>query len=174
MLMEVDAGGIRFVLDDDGLELLDAAGVSVCRLNLEETQRIRDLLNGDFVDLPNRRSVFRVPVFEYSGLTCQTLIQGQEYTVRIRNISLTGISLEIPDSQRALIAEDTEVGITLSFEGEKVVLKGIVRRMMRHAVGVLFPDCIQNENLSPPPRLVRIVMLLQRQWMSRKTPRPQS
>ena len=125
MLMEVDAGGIRFVLDDDGLELLDAAGVSVCRLNLEETQRIRDLLNGDFVDLPNRRSVFRVPVFEYSGLTCQTLIQGQEYTVRIRNISLTGISLEIPDSQRALIAEDTEVGITLSFEGEKVVLKGV-------------------------------------------------
>jgi hypothetical protein len=170
--MEVEAGGLRFILHEEELELIDAEGTTLVRLSQDETLRVRGLLNGDLQGLPNRRTVFRVPVFENSGLTCMLRLQHQEFAVRPRNISLTGISIPITESLTGLLAEEQEVSVTLRFENCCQVLQGIVRRLTPQAAGIFFPESIRGENMVPPADLMRIVMLLQRQWMNRRAPGP--
>lgn len=115
----------------------------------------------------NRREAFRVPVFDSSGLEVQlghnqTRIQG-----RVTSISMTGVFVAVSLEDRGLPV-DTELEITLRFEGEQHSHAGIIRRIADGGYGIRFLDAGQNEQIDPPADIARIVMALQRQWAARQ------
>jgi len=114
----------------------------------------------------NRRRTFRVPVGVASVISVVIQAGKKSVSVTPRNISLTGIFVEAPSSEKLTLSHGDVCQVSLDFEGRKCTLGGVVRRCVDNGYGIFFPETMKGEEIEAPSSLVRIVMELQRRWVA--------
>ena len=148
-----DRPDLSFSLDRDGVE--------------ELIDYVTTLAGSAF----SRRTAFRVPVWDSSGLSA-VMREGQtESPVTPIDLSVTGMLARLPAEANIDASLDDHVEVTLDFEGQKSTYRAVVRRRDENTCGLLFPETIKDGELDPPDNLLRVVMELQRQWLAKRTKR---
>ena len=168
-MAEITIGDAHLVSDGETLTIgrrgqrdltlsLDAAGVA------ELIDFVTSLATTEF----NRRQDFRVPIHHSSGLSVQIRKGDRLISVTPTNISITGIFIELPRDDWIDFEQDDQMSVILEFEGEKQDHRGVVRRCADNGYGLFFPKSMKGNELDPPAELSRVVMELQRRWMTRR------
>lgn len=111
---------------------------------------------------PNHRSVYRVPVFSDSGLSCRLAIAGCSVAARVFDLSLTGLAARVSAADARLFAALQPVDVQLTLQTDCYACTGTVCRVSGGQVAVRFPLELPELDLRPPRALLRIVMCLQR------------
>jgi hypothetical protein len=160
----------KMLLTADGEELVIAHSdqPEVCfRLDLDDVRDLRDFLHNLSESDFNQRRSFRVPIVRSSGLSVQLQVGQRSLAATPINISLTGILVQLPESETLDLPLDTEVGCILQFRREKLQLHGVFRRRDgSNRYGFAFRESLRGREATPPPALVRMVMDLERIWIA--------
>lgn len=119
----------------------------------------------------NQREAFRVELGDSSGLSVSIRKDGTQVAASPRNLSLTGISVELRPDDWLDLQLDAEVEITLQFEGQIRTYRAIVRRREKNGYGLFFPESMKGEEVDPPPELAHLVMELQRRQVDQRLKR---
>lgn len=114
----------------------------------------------------NRREAFRVPVSDDWGLTVTLFAGKNRFQTKANNISMTGVFVEMPTGQSLDLKIDDQVRARLSMDDMNVTVDAVVRRSVESGYGLFFPESMKGEHVTPPPEIRRIVMELQRRWMT--------
>ena len=114
-----------------------------------------------------QRAGFRVPLTSASGLTTRIAVGRTRFTVRVLDISLSGILVELPAQVHELIMESL-VEVTMELANKSATLKGIVKRRIDNKYGIMFPDCQIDGELDPPGSLLVIVKAIERSWLAQQ------
>ena len=166
-MAEFEIGDVKISVDGSGLTLsphdrpdlkiqFDQGGVS----------ELLDLLRISAQHIFSQRHGFRVPIRSSVALVTTLRIERESIVVTARNVSLTGIFVELPPDAARDWPLDLEVEVMLEFEGREVTTPGIVRRREPDGYGIFFPESVRGEELNPPPALVRLVSRLEARWLA--------
>lgn len=116
----------------------------------------------------DQRATQRVSVSKDSGLTVTLVVDTIRCTVMARNISLSGVLVDLPrPGPITALAVGQSCSVELELTGSRAQLQGEVIRRAGTAYGIQFPSCVQEGELTPPPSLVSIVELLTEQFKRR-------
>lgn len=110
----------------------------------------------------NGRRSFRVPIDRSSGLATALHHGNEVLTVLPRDLSLTGIYVELPSDMVDRLPVGTDVEVALCFEGRVLLLPGAIKRQDGAGRAVLFTERIDGEQLCPPEDLIRAVVEMYR------------
>ncbi|MCR9119442.1 MAG: PilZ domain-containing protein [bacterium] len=113
----------------------------------------------------NRRQVYRVPLWKTCGLSVKLKVGDTIYDCNPRNISLTGVFIELPND--ALLAPGVQVEVALQLDEIAAVFDGKVVRVKEGHCGIIFPEAVASDQFTPPEALADMVMELQRRLMKR-------
>ena len=130
------------------------------KLDAEGVEHLIEFLNGLPRFAEERRGAFRVPVIVPKQLEVEVTQGEVSVPATAIDVSLGGALLEIGLYDDVNLAINDAVDVKLEFEGNEVILRGSVRRMLARRYGVAF-------EYSPPapPALQRIVATLQQRWL---------
>ncbi|WP_419189889.1 PilZ domain-containing protein [Stieleria marina] len=115
----------------------------------------------------NRREAFRVPLFESSQLEVRVRSGETQIQGRPTSISMTGIFLAVSPANQVDAELEDEVEVVLQFEGAQHSHVGLIKRISNDGYGIAFLDATSLGQVDPPADIARIVMKLQREWVSR-------
>jgi len=161
-----EIGDVVIATDGDSLTL-SREGEPVVSLRLDSAglSELLDFLRSVRVTRFNRRRGFRVPIVT------------DDFKVRLggdlahvdakpRDVSLSGIFLEFPPGTvpQLEMGDDVEVSVGLSKFAS--TMQGIVRRRTDAGLGIEFSHAADTESPTPPADFSRIVMRLEREWLS--------
>ena len=116
----------------------------------------------------NRRQAFRIPLWETCGLRVFLEQDEQQVYAVPKNISLTGLLLELDDESDFDPAKESLVEVLIDFEGITQKLVGRVRRRADRKLGLYFPESTLAGEADPTPEYTALVMELQRRWAARR------
>ena len=122
---------------------------------------------------PNRRTVFRVPVYSGIPLESRLFLNDGEFEGKVINIGLCGVSIRVQQSIRDLFLLETDLSVELSFRPRSghsihVVCAGLVRRNTNGNLGIHFPEHILGNDVHPPASYRQLVMDVQREFNRRR------
>ncbi|MEO1617332.1 MAG: PilZ domain-containing protein [Planctomycetota bacterium] len=117
-------------------------------------------------DGPNRRESFRVPVMPAMELRCEVWARNYTFEADVSNISMTGVYVEQRRSDPVQFHLGDTAKVRLTCGEDTITLQAIVRRIGHNGYGFFFPITVKGSVIAPPQELRRIVMELQRRWMS--------
>lgn len=167
VLVSYDARGIDLRREGhlDAMLHFDRGGIR------ELMELLRDVLEAGL----DERHGSRVPVLSSTGVSAHIMLDGQLIPVNVRNISLSGMLIDPPAGDLHELSIGQELTVTLDFEEVRLNrLRALVQRRAGTAFGLYFPDCVDGDELNPPPILARIVRELQQRQAARLKPRKAS
>ncbi len=113
-----------------------------------------------------RRESYRVSVKPTSGLALSMQVSGRQWEAVAGNISADGIFLRLDPDAPVELPIDSKVDVEITFAGETIQLRGVVRSRRSGGYGVLFPERIDENFINPLDQLGRIWAELQRDILS--------
>ncbi len=119
--------------------------------------------------LPNRRIVYRALVFGDSGLQCRLITEQRTANPRVLNLSMTGVAVRLDAADCAFFQFGTEAKVELRFKGDYFEAMGTVVRSAQTNTAFHFPVVEQSLDSNPPRVLAKIVMILQRDMLTRQS-----
>ena len=165
---EITIGDVRLISDGRTLTIArDHPTSTAACFDSKGIEKLIDFVTALSETAVNRRRTFRVRLWKSSGLSVQIHDGIAEFSVTPRDISIAGVSVQLPADDRLNLELDSEVQVTLDLEGDVHSYRGIVRRREALECGLVFPESMQSEHIDPPPHLLRVVMELQRRFAAR-------
>lgn len=160
-------GDMVLTTDGEALLITHVDQPDIClRLDIEGVRELSDFLHSLSESDFNQRRAFRVPIVRSSGLSVRLEVGRRSLAATPVNISITGILVELPESETLDLPLDSEVTCTLQFRREKLQLHGIFRRRDGRHYGFAFRESLRGREAPPPAALVRMVMDLERIWIA--------
>ena len=161
-MLETTIGPVRFAVSSDCLVVEDSDqpehGVSLALNHLPGLIEFLQSIN------PYQRTrAFRVEVDDDAGLQATIQHESKSVAVKVRDISLVGISARISPEPNFTV--DAHVTVSLKLKDRRATLPAIVRRHTDQLFGIEFSDCFQDNSLSPPEELRQIVAPLEIRWL---------
>ena len=164
-MSELTIDGVRFEAAGETLSIAAPNQPQInVRLGAGEIEALSQFVHALASRKLNRRSAFRVPVWDSCGLTAHLHIGALEMAVKPVNLSLTGILIECRDSEKHLTPGD-ELEIVLVYEGEAYPFAATVRSRVMDGYSLCFSDT-GNPSGQPLCDITHIVMSLQREWLA--------
>ena len=117
-------------------------------------------------DEKNRREAFRVPVVKDEDLQAWIVDGSKPLAVTPTNISMTGVFVELPKNLKKQFKIDDRLQVQMQCDKLKVLMGAIVKRVESRGIGLFFPATVKDDNIDPPQEMRKIVMELQRRWMT--------
>ena len=168
-MTELTLGALRIVSDGMGVSLWTRdSATPAATLDIAEVDQLIEFLVCHALPGGNRRQLFRVPLSPESGLSVRVHVGDATLATIPRNISLTGMLVELADPEGPPLALDDRVKVVLEFEGTVQTRVGVVCRCTERGYGLLFVESLETEEVLPPPALATLVMQLQRRWSARR------
>jgi len=115
-----------------------------------------------------QRGTFRVAVRRDSGIDAALHLGGKRFAATVGNISAEGIFLKLDRGPIAALKVERQVDVEVSFEGETVVLHGLIRSERSGGYGIFFPPRDRAGRVNPLDRFERISAHLQRTSLSQR------
>ncbi len=157
----VSAGGDRLIFQKVGYPNRE---VAVGAEALPELVAYLESLNPEESDL---RAGFRVPIPRDGGIKACVSDGKMIWLVRILDISLSGILVELQGHARELPL-NTDLRVELEYATKCVDLRGVARRRNGSRYGISFTDTFRWGKLEPPDSLMVIVKQLETTWLSKQ------
>lgn len=103
-----------------------------------------------------RRRAFRVPV---DGLDVNFTVSAESRILEgtPRDIGMIGIGL----SSQETVSIGEEVSVLLQHEDVQITIRGIIKAVFNGTIGIFFPDCETDGEITPPEELRRLVSAVQ-------------
>jgi len=112
---------------------------------------------------------YRVPVPKESGLQVRIATgDGQGWSPKPVNLSLTGILVEFSRVDVPALAIGAEAEVNLQLDNENLTIQGEVLRQDDCRYGIFFREALREGCISPPEALRSIVRVLERRWLRRR------
>ena len=166
-MKETHIGDTHFVYDGKRLTIKGRDRVlPSCIMDRTELPTLYQFI-GSLMELNEERQTFRLGRDALSELSAYAVHAGRRYPVKIRDLSLTGVFMEVPLGLEVDFGKIEEFEIALEYNGQQQSHRGVVRRQAANGYGVFFPSSMKGEHIDPPTPLVRLVMELQRQRLAK-------
>ncbi len=167
-MAEFEIGDVTLSVGAQGLTLRPRNQPDLeIRFDADGVSELLDLLRIASEHIFSQRQGFRVPIRSSSTLDTTLRIGAEEaFAVTARNVSLTGIFVELRPDEPHELTLDLEVEVVMDFERKTVSAHGIVRRHEAGGYGIFFVESVRGEELNPPPALVRLVRKLEARWLA--------
>lgn len=168
-MTELMVGGLRFVSHGTGVAVWRSGeAAQLATLDGSDVDLLIEYLVCLTFPGGNRRQLFRVPLWPDCGLSVQIEIGDRCFPAAPRNISLTGLQIELAEPSAVSLALDDRLKVILELDGATQTRIGVVRRRTDRGYGLLFVESLETEDILPPPALADLVMQLQRRWSARR------
>lgn len=165
-MKETHIGDTHFVFDGKQLTIKGRDRVSPsCIMDRTDLPTLYQFI-GSLMGLNEERQTFRLGRDALSDLSGFVVHAGRRYPVKIRDLSLTGVFMEVPPGLEVDFGKIEEFEIVLEHNGQQQRHRGVVQRQAANGYGVFFPSSMKGEHIDPPVPLVRLVMELQRQRLA--------
>lgn len=115
-----------------------------------------------------RRRTFRVAVKPGTGIDAVLHFAREKITATVENISAEGIFIKLERGPIATLKIDSKVDVDVSFEGETVLMHGVVRSEHGGGYGIFFPVRDHAGRANPLDTFERISAHLQRTSLSQR------
>lgn len=112
----------------------------------------------------NQRQAFRIPLWKTCGLSAALETAQGLLPVRPRNISLTGILVELPSPAPVVLEPGSDVQLVIRMDGPPQRYTATVKRRTARGYGLCFNESVVAGRVDPPGPLREDVMELQRRW----------
>jgi hypothetical protein len=166
-MKETHIGDTHFVYDGRRLTIKGRDRVlPSCIMDRTELPTLYQFI-GSLMSLNEERQTFRLGRDALSELSAYAAHAGRRYPVKIRDLSLTGVFMEVPLGLDVDLSKLEEFQIVLEHHGQQQSHRAVVRRQTSTGYGVFFPASMKGEHIDPPAALVRLVMELQRQRLAK-------
>lgn len=168
-MREIRIENVHVVASDTGLTLSrEGEPATEIRFDAKGVQELIRFITSAAEIGFNRRRSFRVSLWDSCELSVQVKRDGDWIAVVPKNISVTGILIEVPPEALLELACEQFVQIMLTLDDETISVSGIVQRCTKNIYGVLFPNSIRGDQIEPPAGLNRLVKKLERRWIARR------
>jgi len=115
-----------------------------------------------------QRGTFRVTVRHGSGVEACLQIGGKSLAARVADISSEGMFIKLDRGPLAMLKINSQVDVEVSFEGEKLRLRGEIRSEHGGGYGIFFPPRDRAGRANPLAKFERISAHLQRTSLSQR------
>ncbi len=115
-----------------------------------------------------QRLTFRVTVRPDAGVDACIVLAGNKLSAAVGDISAEGLFITLARGPLAALKIGSMVDVEVSFEGETVLLFGVVRSQHDGGYGVHFPERDPAGRVNPVRRFSRISSQLQRTSLSQR------
>ena len=159
------AGRIRITSHDDDLTFQDRED-SKRRVTIAESSlpEIVDYLRSLNPCEDEQRVGFRLPLSPSIGLKASVSYNGMTCPVRVRDISLSGILVELPPSVHEL-ALGTSIEVPIRLGTRKATLSGIALRSSDDQYGISFADSGMDGEPKLPDSFLVILKQVESGWL---------
>jgi PilZ domain len=115
-----------------------------------------------------QRLTFRVAVRRSAGIEAHLVLAGRKLEAEVGDVSAEGMFIKLDRGLLAALKIGNHVDVEVTFEGETLVLYGVIRSQHAHGYGVFFPDRDPAGRANPLNRFGRISAQLQRSSLSQR------
>jgi hypothetical protein len=115
-----------------------------------------------------QRATFRVAIRRDSGVEASLNLAGKRLTATVGDISAEGIFLKLDRGPIAALRVDGKVDVEVTFDGETILLQGVIRSEHAGGYGVFFPARDRAGRINPLDKFERISAHLQRTSLSQR------
>ncbi|MCG8470067.1 MAG: PilZ domain-containing protein [Gemmatimonadetes bacterium] len=166
-----EIGDVHVATDGESLTLSrDGEPVVELRLDSDGLSELLDFLRSVRVTRFNRRRGFHVPIV-VDDFKVRLGGDLSHLDARPRDVSLSGIFLEFPPGATPQLEVGDEVEVSVALASYASTMNGIVRRRTEDGLGIEFSHAADTRAPTPPSDLSRIVMRLEREWLSARLDR---
>lgn len=116
----------------------------------------------------DQRVTFRVAVRPSAGIDAHVLFAGRKLQATVGDLSAEGLFVTLARGAIAALQPDSMVDVEITFEGETLVLFGVVRSARAGGYGLHFPARDPAGRVNPLNRFGRICTQLQRSSLSQR------
>jgi PilZ domain-containing protein len=117
---------------------------------------------------PEQRVAFRVVVGPESGIDAHLHLGGKKVAATVSDISADGVLIKLDAGPLASLKIGGKVVVDVQFEGETMLLHGVVQSERAGGYGILFPARDRLGRANPLTRFERISAHLQRLSLSQR------
>jgi len=111
---------------------------------------------------------FRVAVRAGSGIDAYVVLAGKKLAAKVGDISAEGIFVKLDRGAIAALKPDSKVDVEVAFDGEIMVLHGVIRSEHAGGYGIHFPARDRAGRANPLAKFERISASLQRSSLSQR------
>lgn len=115
-----------------------------------------------------QRVTFRVAVRAHSGIDACVLFAGKKLPATVGDISAEGIFVKLDRGTIPSLKRDGKVDIEVTFDGDTMLLHGVIRSEHAGGYGILFPTRDRLGQANPLAKFERISASLQRSSLSQR------
>jgi hypothetical protein len=115
-----------------------------------------------------QRGTFRVTVRRDSGIDAALFLGGKKLAATVADISAEGVFIKLDRGALAALKVDGKVDVEVTFDGEKMLLRGVIRSEHGGGYGIFFPPRDRLGRPNPLARFERISAYLQRSSLSQR------
>jgi hypothetical protein len=115
-----------------------------------------------------QRVTFRVAVRNGSGVDACVLLAGKKLDATVGDISAEGIFVKLDRGPIAALKAASKVDVEVSFDGETMLLHGVIRSEHAGGYGIHFPSRDRAGRANPIAKFERIAANLQRTSLSQR------
>lgn len=116
----------------------------------------------------DQRLTFRVRVRGDVDFDAWLLLAGKKLAAAVSDISAEGMFMALARGPIAALKVDSKVDVILEFEGETIMLHGVIRSQRDGGYGIHFPERDAQGRKNPLGRFGRISAALQRTSLSQR------
>lgn len=116
----------------------------------------------------DQRHTFRVSVRGPADFDAWLLLGGKKLAAVVGDISAEGMFVTLVRGPIAALKVDGKVDVIMEFEGETMVLHGVIRSERDGGYGIFFPERDARGRANPLGRFGRISVALQRSSLSQR------
>jgi hypothetical protein len=115
-----------------------------------------------------QRASFRVEVRDDTGIDAWLLLAGKKLPASVGDLSAEGIFIKLDRGVLPSLKVDSKVDVEVTFEGDGLVLHGVIRSQHEGGYGIFFPLRDRAGRANPLDRFARISAHLQRTSLSQR------
>lgn len=116
----------------------------------------------------DQRGTFRVTVRPGTGIDATLHLAGKKLAASVGDISAEGIFIKLERGPIGALKVDSKVDVEVTFEGEKMLLHGVIRSQHAGGYGIFFPMRDRAGRANPIAKFEKISAHLQRTSLSQR------
>jgi hypothetical protein len=116
----------------------------------------------------DKRLTFRVSVRGNADFDAWLLLGGKKLAAVVGDISAEGMFVKLVRGPIGALKVDGKVDVIMEFEGETMLLHGVIRSERDGGYGIFFPERDARGRANPLSRFGRIAVALQRTSLSQR------
>ncbi|MEO8467641.1 MAG: hypothetical protein ABI640_20130 [Gammaproteobacteria bacterium] len=116
----------------------------------------------------DQRLTFRVSVRGSADFDAWLLLGGKKLAAAVGDISAEGMFVTLVRGPISALKVEGKIEVIMEFEGETIVLHGVIRAERAGGYGIFFPERDSRGRANPLSRFARISAALQRTSLSQR------